>query len=207
MFNSSLTFDFYSIFISIQKVLNHLNQCYITPIRQIFRAWLGAWGWFSFEQWLTAKGRFAASWRIHFFWHLIRLWIFPCKRLRTELIILNEYWFTKTKLALACPRKVSLFIIRTDNLQQNSFSFLNNYLPTIYINTYDLVLYLVLGWWLLRGVADRVILSLFSVESLSWVPLSVSTYSSIKDLLWLAFSCTRKVCLVFENLNYYLDNL
>ena len=64
--------------------------------------------------------------------HLIRLVIFPCQSLRIELIILDEYWFTKIKLALGCPRKTSFFIIiRTDNLQRESFSFLNNDLPTI----------------------------------------------------------------------------
>ena len=99
------------------------NQCYITPIRQIFRAWLGVSGWFFFAEWLTAKGCFAAPWRVHFLWHLIRLWIFPCQRLRIELIILEEYWFTKIKLSLGCPRKASFFIIRTGNLQRNSFSF------------------------------------------------------------------------------------
>ena len=67
----------------------------------------------------------------YFFWHLIKLWIFPYQWLRIELIILDEYWFTKTKLALACPRKASFFIIRIDNLQRNSFSFLNKYLSTV----------------------------------------------------------------------------
>ena len=66
------------------------------------------------------------------FWHLIRLWIFPCQSLRIELIISNECWFKKTKLALGCPRKASFFSIITDNLQRNSFSFINNYLPTIF---------------------------------------------------------------------------
>ena len=58
MFNSLLTFYLYSIFISIQKIFDELNQCYIMPISQIFRAWIGAWGWFSFREWLTTKGCF-----------------------------------------------------------------------------------------------------------------------------------------------------
>ena len=68
------------------------------------------------------KRLFCCSLRVHFLWHLIILWIFPCQSLRIELIVLDEYWFTQTKLALGCPRKVSFFIIRTDNLQRNSFS-------------------------------------------------------------------------------------
>ena len=91
MFNSSLTFYLYSIFISIQKILDELNQRYITPIRQIFKAWLGAWGWFSFAKWLTAKGCFATPWRVHCSWHLIRLSIFPCQTLRIQLITIDEY--------------------------------------------------------------------------------------------------------------------
>ena len=39
---------FIFVFISIQKILDELNQCYITPIRRIFRALFGAWGWLSF---------------------------------------------------------------------------------------------------------------------------------------------------------------
>ena len=104
---------------------------YMLPIRRIFRTWLGAWVWFSFVEWLTAKGCFAAPWRVYFLWLLIRLWIFPYQSLRIELIILDEYWFTKTKLVLGRPRKASFLIIRTDHLRRNSFSFLNNYLPTI----------------------------------------------------------------------------
>ena len=73
MFNSPLTFYLYSIFISIQKIFDELNQCYIMPISQIFRAWIGAWGWFSFREWLTTKGCFTATWGVHFFCHLVML--------------------------------------------------------------------------------------------------------------------------------------
>ena len=162
-------------------------------------------GWFPPVEWLTTKGCIAAPWRVHSLWYPISLWIFPRQSLRIELIILDEYWLAKTKPVLGCLRKASFFIIRTDNLQWNFFSSLNNYLPTIYVNIYDLVWFwdgdfctewLIVWCWLL-----------FCVESLSWVPLSVSTYSSVKDLLWPTFDCTRKVCLVLENLNYCLDNL
>ena len=131
MFNSLLTFYLYSIFISIQKIFDELNQCYIMPISQIFSAWIGAWGWFSFREWLTTKGCFTATWGVHFFCHLVMLWIFSSQSLRIEMIILDEYWFTKKKPALGCPRKASFFIIRTDNLQRYFFSILSSYLPTI----------------------------------------------------------------------------
>ena len=103
MFNSSLTFCLYCIFISIQNIFYELNQCYITPIKQIFMTRIGAWGWFSFAEWLTAQGCFPAPLRLYFVWHLIRLLIFPYQNLRIELIKLDEYSFTETKLALGCP--------------------------------------------------------------------------------------------------------
>ena len=66
-------------FISIQKILDELNHSYITPIRQILRTRPGAWGWFSFAEWLTAKGCFAAPWREIFSGTLSGSQYFPVK--------------------------------------------------------------------------------------------------------------------------------
>ena len=65
---------------------------------------------------LSADGkRFFWSLEGTFFWHLIRLLIFSSQRLRNELIILDEYWFTKIKLALGCPRKGRTSLELTNN--------------------------------------------------------------------------------------------
>ena len=72
--------------------------------------------------------------------------------LKAALMLLGGYIFPGTL------GKAIFSIIRIDNLQWNSLSFLNNYLDTNHLDEY-LGPGLVLGWWLLHGVADRVVLS------------------------------------------------
>ena len=93
--------DILSLFLSLfrKSWMNRISAI-LCLLDEYLGTGFGAWGWFSFAKWLTAKSCFAAPWRAHFIWHLIRLVIFPCQSLRIELIILNEYWFIKTKLAL-----------------------------------------------------------------------------------------------------------
>ena len=93
--------DILSLFLSLYRKswMNRISAI-LCLLYEYLGTGFGAWGWFSFAKWLTAKSCFAAPWRVHFIWHLIRLVIFPCQSLRIELIILNEYWFIKIKLAL-----------------------------------------------------------------------------------------------------------
>ena len=93
--------DILSLFLSLfrKSWMNRISAI-LCLLDEYLGTGFGAWGWFFFAKWLTAKSCFAAPWRVHFIWHLIRLVIFPCQSLRIELIILNEYWFIKTKLAL-----------------------------------------------------------------------------------------------------------
>ena len=179
---------FHCIFISIQKILDDLTNA----ILRLLDKYLGPG--------LVFGVRFSlrSGWPQKAVLLLLGGYIFsgtlPGSEYSLELYstrrILEDYWFTKIKLSSGCPRKASFFIIRTGNLQRNSFSFRT-------------VIYQLFRWiFRTRSGSGKVTFVwyclLFCVESLSWVPLNVSTYSSIKDLLWSAFGCTRKYVLFLK---------
>ena len=84
--------DILSLFLSLYRKswMNRISSI-LCLLGEYLGTGFGAWGWFPFAKWLTAKSCFAAPWRVHFIWHLIRLVIFPCQSLGIELVILNEY--------------------------------------------------------------------------------------------------------------------
>ena len=207
MVSSSLTFYLYSVFIPKHKILDELNQCYITPIRKLFRVWLGAWGWFPFAEWVTGKSFFAAPWRVHFLWHFIRFWIFPWQSLRIELIIKAENWFTKTKLTFRCPRRRVSFSLEL--AIYNGIPFLFKQISSNYLDEY-LGRGLILGWWLLHGVADFWMLSAV-LSGVSFLGAAQCFYILLyQTIIMICFrlcsesvSCFWKWKLLFRHFDHY----
>ena len=94
-------------------------------------------------------------------------------------------------------RRISLSLELT---VYNGIPFPFKQLPTYYLDEY-LGPILVLGWLLFLEVADRVMLSAVSCGVPSLGP--AKCFYILLYQRFIIICCTRKICLVFENLNHY----